>query len=108
MISTDLTIIISAISVSFALYFGIANSKRNFKRDTETEASQITTMIVKLENISSGIAEIKSEMNSIKNDSKENRERIIKSEESIKSFHRRLDLCEKHCKRIFDTEGGNI
>lgn len=96
----ELALLISGVSVSFAIYQGITNMKRNQKADDKSEATQLTTVIVKLENIGTGITEIKSEVSNLKNDIKEDHDRIIKTEESVKSFHKRLDACEKYCKRV--------
>lgn len=96
----EVAILISGISLAFAIYQGITNMKRNAKTDIKNDASQLTTVIVKLENIGNGITEIKSEMTNVKNDIKESRERIIKVEESAKQAHKRLDSFEKIQARI--------
>lgn len=98
----EVALLISGISLAFAIYFGIINVKRNKSSDDKQDASEMTTVIVKLENIGTGITEIKSEMTNVKNDIKENRERIIKVEESTKQSHRRLDLYDK--RRLSDGE----
>jgi uncharacterized protein YpmB len=100
----EVSYIISAISVAFAIYFGLSNNKRSQNSEAKSEATQLTTVIVKLETIGNGIAEIKNEISSIKKDSKEDHERIIKLEESTKSAHKRLDICEKYCKRYMEGE----
>ena len=89
--SIEVTILISAVSVAFALYSGISNMKRNNKQDTANDAAQLTTVIVKLENISSGVTEIKSELKNVKNDIQDLRDRLIIVEQSTKSAHHRLD-----------------
>ena len=83
----ELSIVISVISVSFALYSGISNLKRNGKKDTAEETAQLTTVIVKLENIGDGVAEIKN----VKGEVQELRERLVAVEQSTKSAHHRLD-----------------
>ena len=93
--SVELSILIPVVSVVFAIYAGISNLKRNQSQDDKNTASQMTTVIVKLENIGNGIAEIKSEISNAKEDIKENRERIVKVEESAKQAHKRLDMIEK-------------
>lgn len=98
----EVTIIISVISVSFAIYKIITDSRRAQKCDDRNEATQLTTVIVKLENIGTGIARIESEISNIKTDVKEDRERLIKVEESAKSMHKRLDICEKRCGRFVE------
>lgn len=87
----EIALLISGISLAFGIYQGITTLKRNSKVDVKNDASELTTVIVKLENIGAGITEIKSEMTNVKNDIKENRERIIKVEESAKQAHKRLD-----------------
>lgn len=91
----EATILISVVSVSFALYFGLKGMRRNQKKDDAEEASERTTVIVKLENISSGIAEIKSEMCNLRSDLREQRERLVIAEESVKSAHKRIDELRK-------------
>ncbi|MCX7817538.1 MAG: hypothetical protein N2317_08555 [Syntrophales bacterium] len=96
----EVAILISSVSVAFAIYQGMTNMKRNQKADDRSEASQLTTVIIKLENIGTGVTEIKKEMSILQKDIKDDHERIVKVEESAKSAHRRLDVCEKYCKRF--------
>lgn len=87
----EVALVISGVSLAFGLYSGIANMKRNSKTDTQQEATQLTTVIVKLENLGTGITEIKNELCNIKNDTRELRDRIIAVEQSTKQAHKRLD-----------------
>lgn len=87
----ELAVLLSFVSVSFAIFFGLMGLRRNQRQDDEKEATTMTTMIVKLENISMGISEIKSEMNNIKCDLNTQRERLVIVEESCKSAHKRID-----------------
>lgn len=87
----ELSILISVVSVAFALYSGITNLKRNGKKDTAEEAAQLTTVIVKLESIRDGVAEIKSDMKNAKGEIQELRERLVIVEQSTKSAHHRVD-----------------
>ncbi|HUM44154.1 MAG TPA: hypothetical protein PKI14_14525 [Fervidobacterium sp.] len=91
----EVALLISGVSLAFGIYQGITNMRRNSKKDDQHDAAQLTTVIVKLENIGIGITEIKSEMSNLKNDIKESRERLIKVEESAKQAHKRLDTLEK-------------
>ncbi len=92
----EVALLISGISLAFGIFSGITNLKRNQKADTKQDAAELTTVIVKLENIGNGISEIKSELTNVKNDIKEDRERIIRVEESVKQAHKRLDNIENH------------
>lgn len=87
----EVALVISGLSLAFGIYSGISTMKRNSKNDTQQEATQLTTVIVKLENLGVGIAEIKNELANIKNDTKELRDRLIIVEQSTKSAHKRLD-----------------
>lgn len=93
--SIELTIILSVISVSCAVFFGIKGQKRSEKAETRKEAVDMTTVIVKLENIGAGITEIKSELRNVKDDVKENRERLIKVEASAAQAHKRIDVYDR-------------
>lgn len=60
-------------------------------RNTKENTTELTTVIVKLENIGSGIADIKSEIASMKNDQKEDHDRLIKVEASVSTMWKRYD-----------------
>ena len=89
--TVEIALVISFCSFAFAVYSGIANLKRNQKTDDQKDATQMTTVIVKLENISAGITEIKSEKASMKNDINGLNTRLVVVEQSAKSAHKRLD-----------------
>lgn len=79
-----LPIVISIVSLLFALYsWSIKNNK-----DNNTE---LTTVIVKLENIGAGISDIKTEIANMKNDQKEDHDRLIKLESSVSTMWKRMD-----------------
>lgn len=84
----DIAIIISGVSLAFAIYSGVVGMKRNSRNDTKNEASQLTTVIVKLENIGNDISEIKNDLRDVKADVKEHGARIIKLEQQIKVLNK--------------------
>lgn len=90
----ELSVLISIVSVVFAVTIGVINVRRNKTKDDKSEAHQAATLNVRLESIEDGISEIKSDIKNIIAETKENRERIIKVEESSKQAHRRLDNIE--------------
>lgn len=90
----EVALVISGISLAFGIHQGVSNLKRNEKADAKNDASELTTVIVKLENIGTGITEIKAEMTNVKNDRKEDREKIIRLEESLKSAWKRIEVIE--------------
>lgn len=91
----EIALLISGVSLAFSIYAGVANMRRNQNQDASKDATEMTTVIVKLENINNGVTEIKSELNSVKTDIKESRERLIKVEESVKQAHKRIDEMAK-------------
>ena len=91
----EVALVISALSLAFGIYQGVTNMKRNRTADDKNDATQLTTVIVKLENISAGISDIKSDMRNVKDEVKDMRDRLIKVEESTKSAHHRIDNLEQ-------------
>lgn len=77
--------IISALALLFSAYQFVRASE---KEDT----GQITTVLIKLENIAEGITEIKGDMRGVKEEVNSLRERVATVEASAKSAHKRLDM----------------
>ena len=77
-------IIVSILSLILAGYTFL--SKNNKENTTE-----LTTVIVSLDNIKSGIADIKAELNSIKSSQKEDHDKLIRVEESLKSAWKQIN-----------------
>lgn len=87
----EVALIISLISVSFGVFGAVTGYRRNCKKDEREEAAQMTTVLVKLENISAGILEIKNDVNGMKNDMRDVTERLVRVESSAKHAHKRLN-----------------
>ncbi|MFV0519612.1 MAG: hypothetical protein ACK5LY_04980 [Lachnospirales bacterium] len=98
----EIALLISGVSLAFALYSGITNLKRNQRSDDRQDATEITTVIVKLEIINTTLTELKSEMASIRIDNEKFRERLVKVEESTKQAHRRIDDISK--RKVVDLD----
>ena len=90
----EVALLISGISLAFGIYQGIANLKRNKASDDKKDATEMTTVIVKLESIGTGVTEIKSDMKNIRQDLQELRERVVVVEQSTESAHYRIDTLE--------------
>ncbi len=95
----EIALLISGVSLAFSIYQGITGMKRNKASDDKKDASELTTVIVKLENIGTGVTEIKSDMKNIRADIQDLRERVVVVEQSTKSAHHRLDALEGKEKR---------
>ena len=77
-------IFISIASLLLAIYTFIS---RNSKENT----TELTTVIVKLENIGAGITDIKAEIAGLKTDQREDHDRLIKVEASVATMWKRYD-----------------
>ncbi|MBR6873007.1 MAG: hypothetical protein IKN17_05835 [Ruminococcus sp.] len=85
---------ISLLSLAVAAIVGFTNLRRSKTSDDRRDAAEMTTVIVKLESISTGITEIKSDMRNLQTSQQELRDRLIICEQSTKSAHHRIDKIE--------------
>ena len=92
----DIPILVSFLSLVVAIVVAIVSIRRGNATDDKKEASEMTTLIVKLENINNGVNEIKSDMRNMRNDIQDLRDRLIIVEQSTKSAHHRLDGLDGH------------
>lgn len=97
-----ITIIISIVSTSFAIYFGLTTRSRNTREDVQEEAHRDSRVIAKLESISENITEMKVEMRNYREEVQAIREQTIRNEESLKSLHKRVDRMEQ----LLSAKGG--
>lgn len=84
----EVALLISVISVAFGIWSGVTNIKRNEKNDTKADATELTTVIVKLENIGNDISEIKNDMKNVKDDMKDINIRLVKMEQQVKVLNK--------------------
>ena len=82
---------ISLISLIFGIYTSVSANKRSARAEHKRDASELTMVIVKLEDISAGISEIKGDIKNVKSDVKDLTERLIVAEQQIKGAKNRLD-----------------
>lgn len=87
----EIALLISIVSVVFGAYQGLVTLKRHQSTDDRKSASEMTTVIVKLENIGAGVSEIKNEMQNMKSDIKSDHDLLIKVDASARQAHKRLD-----------------
>lgn len=91
---TIISVVISVLSLTVAAIVGFTNLRRNRSADDQRDAAEMTTVIVKLETISTGVAEIKADMRNLQTSQQELRDRLIICEQSTKSAHHRIDKIE--------------
>ncbi|NCB92884.1 MAG: hypothetical protein EOM40_10055 [Clostridia bacterium] len=76
------------------------NQKKAAEDDTKEETAKQTSIMIALDNIKSMLSDIKEEINTVKQDTKENHEDIILIKASQKSEHKRLDGHEERLNNI--------
>ena len=87
----EVALLISIVSVFFAIVFGMANLRRNQRTDDQKEATDLTTVSIKLESIKSDTNEIKTDIKSVKAEVRKNSEDIIRIDESLKQAWKELN-----------------
>lgn len=90
----DITTVISTCSLLIAAVVAVTSIRRNNKADDKNETAQLTTVIVKLENIGDDIKDIKKDIKEVNVEVQNIKERLLKVEQSTKSAHHRLDHLE--------------
>ena len=96
----EVALLLSFLSIFFAIFFGAISMRRNQKADDKREQSDMTTVIVKLESINADTNEIKNDIKSLKSDVRHNSENIIRIDESLKSAWKRIN-------ELANEKGGN-
>ena len=89
--AVEISTLAAVIGVCVALVFNLIGTRRATREIDKKGVSDMTTVVVKLENIGNGITEIKSDLRNVRADVNENRERIVALESSAKQAHKRLD-----------------
>lgn len=87
----ELTILISVVSVAFAIYFGLKSNRRSDVKDIEERAANNAKVNMKLDNISTTVNDIKYDISATKKEVQEIDRRLVRVEASAKSAHHRLD-----------------
>lgn len=90
-----IALLVTIISVSFAVYFGLKGAKRNDSSDIEKKAYEQANINVKLDQIGIDVKDIKYDMTGIKKDIQVLSERVSLTERDVKVANHRLDDLEK-------------
>lgn len=79
----ELSILLSVLSVGFAIIMGILGLRRNNKQDDKAEAAMLATMNTTLDRVARDVTEIKSEIKDVKCEVKDHGERLIIVEQKV-------------------------
>ena len=85
----EVSVLVGILAMAAAIYFGLASKKRSDRYDVKKEATDMTTVVVKLENINNGINEIKSDFRNMRADLNGLRDRVIA-----------VELCQKQANEL--------
>lgn len=91
----ELSLLLSGISIAFAVFFGISTRNRNVRKDTQEEAGRDATMLAKMENIQTTLIEFKTELKGYREEIDKCKTQAVRNEESLKSLHKRVDKMEQ-------------
>ncbi len=94
-LETVLSLIIAGIGCVLAVSGWIGKGKRQVKTDTKEDATTITTISVKLDNIAQNLAEMKADNAGVRKDVREAWERQIAQAEQIKTLFSRIEALER-------------
>lgn len=95
----EVALLISIVSVFFAIFSGVVNMSRNKKQDDKKDAADFTTVLIRLDKISEDTNEIKNDMKSVRADVRHNSEAIIRIDESLKSAWKQINEINARHKR---------
>jgi predicted nucleic acid-binding Zn-ribbon protein len=87
----EIALLIAMLSIGFTAYNSLSGSARAARKDTRTEATRSTEVMVKLETISNSLIELKTEVRSSREEIQELRERIIVAEQNAGVVRSRLE-----------------
>lgn len=87
----EITLLISAVSVAFAIYFGLKSNRRSDVKEIEERVANNTKVNMKLDNVLNVVNDIKYDISATKKEVQELDRRLVIVEQSTKSAHHRLD-----------------
>lgn len=94
LIISILSLIVTIVSVTCAVYFASKSKNRVDTKDIEERIKNDTRINMKLDSIGTNVSDIKTDISSVKEDIRSIDKRLVKVEESVKSAHHRIDGIE--------------
>ena len=87
-------VVISVLALLFSIYNGNKASGKDDRKEAEEVGKQESAILTKLEIIQNSLIEVKQDIKSHKEEMERVNERTIRTEESMKSLHKRVDRME--------------
>ena len=101
-----LAYMLSIASVTVSVYSTIMNQRRLNKVDIESNANNLTIMLVKLENIEKHMSKIEYKSDDMSKHYQELRDKVIVCEQSQKAYWHRLEAVENTCRKQHNVKLG--
>lgn len=92
--TTVITIIIAALSLSLSTYVALRNNRKADDKDIADKVARDTRIDLKLEEISNYVKEIRDDNSEMKRQVVEMNRQLVIVEQSVKSAHHRIDRIE--------------
>ena len=92
--TTYLTIVIAALSLSLSTYVAIRNNRKSNDKDIADKVARDTKINCKLDEISSDVKDVKYDMSATRSKVECIDKRLVVVEQSVKSAHHRIDRIE--------------
>lgn len=92
--TTIITIIIAALSLSLSTYVALRNNRKADDKDIADKVARDTRIDLKLEEISNYVKEIRDDNSEMKRQVVEMNRQLVIVEQSVKSAHHRIDRIE--------------
>ena len=89
--TTYLTIIIAALSLSLSTFVALRNNRKSDDKDIADKVARDTKINIKLDDISSDVKEIRYDITETKKQVADMDKRLVVVEQSTKSAHHRID-----------------
>ena len=83
---------ITIFSIGVNIYLGFLNARRNKTSDDKMDATQIATVIVKLDSIESSVNDIKADNKTFRLDIQDIRERLVKVEQKVQELEQKKEV----------------
>ena len=90
----EITILVSVVSVAFAIYFGLKSNRREDVKVIEERATKNAEINYKLDAISGTVNDIKYDISATRKKVEDVDKRLLIVEQSSKSAHHRIDRLE--------------
>lgn len=88
----EIMTVITIFSIGVNVYLGFLNARRNKTSDDKMDATQIATVIVKLDSIESSVNDIKADNKTFRLDIQDIRERLVKVEQKVQELEQKKEV----------------